>query len=325
MRKYIRQRAFPLAAPALCAVIFGGVCLLYGLPGEAFGYAMLLCAAAILGPALWDFSCWRRRRRTLAHMREEILLSLDGLPEPAGAVEEDYQQLLRLLQADRARLISRQDAARQEMVDYYTLWVHQIKTPIAAMGLLLQGDDTDRGRELEAELFKVQQYVEMVLSYLRLDSDSTDYVIREYPVEPLVRQAVRKYAPLFIRSRVAVELGGLDYMALTDEKWLSFVVEQLLSNAVKYAKGGTVSLFMDGDELVVQDNGMGIAPEDLPRVFEKGFTGCNGRVDRKSTGIGLYLCRRVCRRLGHGISIRSRPGEGTQVRVCLRRPELEVE
>ena len=211
------------------------------------------------------------------------------------------------------------------MVEYYTLWAHQIKTPIAAMGLLLQDDDTDRGRELSAELFKIQQYVEMVLQYLRLGSDSTDYLIREVPLEPIVRQAARKYAQLFIRGKVSLNLRPMELKVLTDEKWLGFVVEQVLSNAVKYAPGGAVTVFAEGETLVIRDNGMGIAPEDLPRVFENGYTGCNGRTDKRSTGIGLYLCREICRRLGHRISVASRLGEGTEVRIALGRRTLEVE
>lgn len=325
MWDYCKGRIWELLLFLLCAGVYGFVCLLYGMPREAFFYALLLCGTGLLALGAWDYLRWRQKRRRLQGVRANLALTLNGLPEPSEPLEETYQELLTLLHEHRVRLISEADAARQDAVDYYTLWVHQIKTPIAAMGLLLQGDESDRGRELAAELFKVQQYVEMVLSYLRLDSAGGDYVIREYPVEPIVRQAVRKYAPLFIRGRVSIELGGLDYTALTDEKWLSFVVEQLLSNAVKYAKGGAVAAFMEGDELVIQDNGIGIAPEDLPRVFEKGFTGCNGRIERKSTGIGLYLCRKVCKKLGHRISIQSRPGAGTQARVSLKRAELEVE
>ena len=141
----------------------------------------------------------------------------------------------------------------------------------------------------------------------------------------LLRQAVRRYAPLFIRSRVSLQLEETGLRCLTDGKWLGFVVEQLLSNAVKYAPGGTVRIFAEGETLCIADNGIGIAPEDLPRVFERGYTGKNGRLERRSTGIGLFLCREVCRRLGHGITIASRPGEGTEVRLDLHREKLEAE
>lgn len=209
------------------------------------------------------------------------------------------------------------------MTDYYTLWAHQIKTPIAAMGLLLQEEPHP---ELEGELLKIEQYVEMVLGYLRLGSESTDYVFRNCGLDALVRQAVRKYARLFILKKISLDFQETGKTVLTDEKWLSFVIEQLLSNAVKYTpEGGRVRIYGDGDTLVIADSGIGIQPEDLPRVFEKGFTGFNGREDKKSTGIGLCLCRQVLDRLNHDISIASRPGQGTLVRLDLSRDRKKVE
>ena len=213
----------------------------------------------------------------------------------------------------------------REAADYYTMWVHQIKTPIAAMGLMLQEDPSQRGRELEAELFRVERYVELVLSYLRLGGGATDYLIREQPLDPILRQAARRYAPLFIRGKVSLELRETELRVLTDEKWLQLVVEQVLSNAVKYTPGGRVTVWTEGSWLMVEDNGVGVAPEDLPRIFDRGFTGCNGRMDKRATGIGLYLCRQICRRLGHTIAVDSEPGRGTRVTIGLARPYLEVE
>ena len=325
LRGYWKQRGFLLLLLGGWAVVFAVVFALYDLPGEAVGYAVLLGSAGTALMAGVDFLLWRRRRRALKALASHVTLGLEDLPEPWGSIEAAYQELLEILYRDRQTLVSQGDERRREMVEYYTLWAHQIKTPIAAMRLLLQGDDTERGRELSAELFKIEQYVEMVLQYLRLGSDTTDYLIREVPLEQIVRQAVRKYAQLFIHSRVSLDLQPLSLRVLTDEKWLGFVVEQVLSNAVKYARGGTVRIFAQGDTLVIQDNGIGIAPEDLPRVFENGYTGCNGRTDKRSTGIGLYLCRQICDRLGHRISLSSRVGKGTEVRIELGRSALEVE
>ena len=325
LRSYLKERLFVLALLAAWALVFAGVFALYRLPAEAVAYAAALGTVGTLGAAAVDFGLWLRRLRTLEELRHRVTLGLEGLPEPWGAVEGAYQELLRCLYQDRLLGLSAAGAAQEDMIHYYTLWAHQIKTPIAAMNLLLQRDDTAQGRELSAELFKVEQYVEMVLQYLRLDGGGTDYLIREVPLEPLVRQAVRKYAPLFIHSRVSLDLRPIQGTALTDEKWLSLVVEQLLSNAVKYARGGAVTVFQEGEDLVILDNGIGIAAEDLPRVFERGYTGCNGRTDKRSTGIGLYLCKSVCDRLGHGLSISSQAGRGTEVRIALRRTALEVE
>ena len=183
------------------------------------------------------------------------------------------------------------------------------------MRLLLQGKDTDLSRELEVQLFRINQYVEMVLAYLRLGSESRDFVLRPCRVEAVVRQSVKKFAPLFIRSRIKLELGELDLTVVSDEKWLAFALEQLLANAIQYAPRGTVELFCRDRQLVVRDNGIGIAAEDLPRIFEKGYTGLNGRREKRATGIGLYLTRQILTTLGHTISIESQVGQGTAVTI----------
>lgn len=176
------------------------------------------------------------------------------------------------------------------------------------------------------QLQSVEQYVEMVLGYLRLESPSSDYVIRNYLLDDIVRQAVRKYASQFIRRKLRLEYTPLNVSVITDEKWLLFVIEQVLSNALKYTRSGSVSITLEAPKtLCIRDTGIGIAPEDLPRVFEKGFTGCNGRTDKRATGIGLYLCRRILEKLGHTIAITSTVGEGTTVRIGLQQDALEVE
>lgn len=209
------------------------------------------------------------------------------------------------------------------MTAYYTAWVHQIKTPIAAMRLTLQGEDTPAARRLMTELGRVEQYVDMALTYLRLEEGGSDYVIRTCAVDDVVRAAVRRFAGEFIDRRIALDYTPVEWETVTDGKWLTFVVEQLLSNALKYTgQDGTVRIYREGDDLCIRDSGMGIAPEDLPRVFDMGYTGQNGRLDRRSSGIGLYLCRRICRNLRHEIRIESVPGVGTTVRLTLGRGDF---
>lgn len=158
----------------------------------------------------------------------------------------------------------------------------------------------------------------MVLNYLRLGSDSTDYVICRVELDRLLHQSVKKYAKQFIRRRIRLDYKETGLTVLTDEKWLSFAIEQLLANALKYTReGGGIRIYAEGEALCIEDTGIGIAAEDLPRVFEKGYTGCNGRTDKKSTGIGLYLCRKILDKLGHGITIESKIGAGTKVKVYL--------
>ncbi len=322
---YIKERIWFLILAAVCVGMFASVLFLYNLPVEAAGYGGLLCAIALLLSTGADFYVYRRKILYLESLQGQAALLLDKLPEPRGPKEEAYHALLLELDQDRRAAVSHSDAWQRETVDYYTMWAHQIKTPISAMRLILQEDASERGRELEAELFRVERYVELVLSYLRLGGGNTDYLIREYPLENILRQAARKYAPLFIRGKVSLDLQPTSLRVLTDEKWLQLVVEQTLSNAVKYAPGGRVTVRTEGWNLLIEDNGVGIAPEDLPRIFDRGFTGCNGRIDKRATGIGLYLCRQICRRLGHTVNAASEPGRGTVITIGLARPYLEVE
>lgn len=224
---------------------------------------------------------------------------------------------------------SRQWEELQEKQDFFALWAHQIKTPIAALNLLLQGEKQDAA-VCRQELFKIENYVEMALNYLRFEEMSNDLVLERNSLEQLVRQVVKKYAAIFIYNHISIQLEHLDYTVLTDEKWFCFVLEQILSNALKYTeKGGTIQIFTKQESnqlwLVIEDNGIGIWEEDLPRVFERGFTGYNGRADKKSTGIGLYLCKKVMGRLRHQIRIESKVGVGTQVFLGLAREELHPE
>lgn len=313
-----------LLAGAVC--VFASVFALYDLPLEAVAYAGVLCLALGLVLFAVGYSRFLRRHRELQQLLRQTNEKALPLPPARGLLEEDYQALLRAVCQDRARLAAEHENRLRELTDYYSLWAHQIKTPIAAMDLLLQEDDSPHRGELEMELLKIGQYVEMVLSYLRLDSDSTDYVLREYPLDDILRQAVRKFAKMFILKKITLDFQETGKTVVTDEKWLLFVVEQVLSNALKYTPaGGTIRTYGDGATVVVADSGIGIRAEDQARVFEKGFTGYNGRADKKSTGIGLYLCRQVMDRLNHSISLSSRPGQGTLVRLDLSRERRIVE
>ena len=167
----------------------------------------------------------------------------------------------------------------------------------------------------------------MALCYLRLGEGASDLVIKEYPLDDMIRKAIRKYAGQLIRRKLRVIYEGTDICVLTDEKWLVFIIEQLLSNAVKYTVSGNVTITVDREkkQLSISDTGIGISPEDLPRIFEKGYTGYNGRLDKKSTGIGLYLCRTAADKLGHKLTAQSTVGKGSSFTIDLSSYPLEVE
>ena len=322
---YIKLRIWAVVLLGLWTAVWGIVLYLYGTPVEAAGYGALLCGVALAVFGAVDFWRYRQKVLLLESLEGKAALLLDQLPDTGDPREQAYQDLLHELDDTRRAVATASDAWKRETTYYYTMWVHQIKTPIAAMRLMLQGDESEQGRNLAAELFRVERYAELALSYLRLDGGGTDYLVREVSLDQVLRQAVRKYAPLFIRGKVSLDLRETGLRVLTDEKWLQLVVEQVLSNAVKYAPSGHVKVWSEGTDLFIQDDGVGIAGEDLPRIFEHGFTGCNGRLDKRSTGIGLFLCSEICKRLGHTISVDSELGKGTRVTIGLQTPELEVE
>ncbi|MCI8502170.1 MAG: HAMP domain-containing histidine kinase [Oscillospiraceae bacterium] len=325
---YLRYRLKSIVALNCFLLIFLVVYLLYRVDPEAYLYAALLTLVVIAAIVWYDFWKYRKKHLLLRDALGSITVTLDRLPEPGHLIERDYRELLELLHRERAEIVSQSDGRLSEMVDYYTLWAHQIKTPISAMRLLLQSGDGS-SPELEQELFKIEQYVEMVLQYLRLESLSGDLRLEGRPLDELVRQAVKKYSVVFIHKKISLRLEELPGRVLTDEKWIVFVLEQLLSNALKYTPpGGSISLRMapgTRKTLILEDTGIGIQPEDLPRIFERGFTGYNGRMDKKSTGIGLYLCREILGKLGHTIRISSEPGSGTRVFLDFSREEIEIE
>lgn len=307
------------------AAVFELVFYLYRLPLDAVIYASVLCL--FIGILLFLFGFWRhvQRHRMLKSLFSRITSGLEELPQPQGLLDRDYQQLIRILYDEKARIASAADNEKSELIDYYTLWAHQIKTPIAAMKLLLQTEENRQNTALLVELFKIEQYVEMVLQYLRIESTSSDFILRNYQLDEIVRQAVRKYAQMFIIKKIKLDFRLSGISVLSDEKWLTYVIEQLLANALKYTATGSITIYTVGKTLIIEDTGIGIRADDLPRVFEKGFTGYNGREDRKSTGIGLYLTKLILDKLGHTITIESEVGKGTKVIIGLDTVALAVE
>ncbi len=322
---YLREKRRTLLGFMLFLVIFGVVYDLYAAAWEAYFYAAGLCVLTGLTAAAVQFVRFCRRygeRRVKAAAVEQEYMSL---PTPETLAEADYQAMVAELGRRCRELSTAFETERQDSLDYYTTWVHQIKTPIAVMEMILRCEDTEEHRALSAELFRIEQYVEMALSYIRLGS-ANDLVLQEYPLDGLIRQSIRKYAPQFIRQKLRLTYEPTDVTVLTDEKWLCFILEQLLSNAVKYTRQGGVTIEVSPEKvLTIRDTGIGIAPEDLPRIFEKGFTGYNGRADKKSTGLGLYLCRQAADKLGIRITAASEPGAGTAVSLTLASAYLEVE
>ncbi|MEF2802893.1 MAG: sensor histidine kinase [Sellimonas intestinalis] len=334
LKGYMRDRAAMFGCLLICYGTLFLIGYLYDIPFEKTRYIAEFSGAGVFLCLLVDILKYAERWKEL----KRCIATSDTYPSMfytvPGDLEALYRSMIAKMRQEKEELIFEDQKRYTEMMDYYGMWAHQIKTPIAAMRILVQsGMDREENeenqklfRQLQMELFKTEQYVEMVLSYLKIGDIAKDMVLERCDLGKVVRQAVKKYSRLFILQKLSLEMGEIAEIVLTDEKWLSFVVEQILSNALKYTKSGSVSIYLEQEGvLVIKDTGIGISAEDLPRIMEKGYTGYNGRIDKRSTGIGLYLCKKVMDKLHHQLRIDSEDGKGTKVVLDLRRTQLDLE
>lgn len=241
-------------------------------------------------------------------------------------LEKLLQERVEELEYEQKNQLLVEQEKYNDLLDYYTLWVHQVKTPIAASSLLI-GDlkDKETKSQLEQELFKIESYVHLVLQYLRLESFHDDLVLKQENLADLVREVVKKYALFFIQQGLRINLHDLDHTIVTDKKWFLVILEQVLSNSLKYTKEGSIEIYFHEGSLYIKDTGLGIQNADLLRVFERGFSGYNGRLTQQSSGLGLYLSKKIADQLGHKIAIDSQVGQGTTVSIAFPEKKLIFE
>lgn len=291
-------------------------------------YAMILSTAIWIFALFLSFYQYRKKRiilqQKLLFFQQEWEQNpdffLDLAQQSWSALEEDYQNLLSVLQEKNQILVKQIEKKESERNDYFLLWTHQIKTPIAALRLLL--DQREDSMNLKQELFKIEQYVDMMLQYERLSDISHDLLLKEADLSTLIKKAVKKFGIIFIQKGIRMELDEIEVKFVTDEKWFCFVLEQIVSNSLKYSDSGTIHIYLSENmeqtcTLCIEDQGSGIREEDLPRIYERGFTGHNGRGSAKSTGVGLYMCKQILEKLGVEIQTTSREQEGTKTYLKL--------
>ena len=315
LKSYLKKNIKVYILFVVFIAIFFIMFYLYNLPLEALIYTGSFCFLASFIASIFDYANYKESYKKLKFLEENILNDLDALPKSLDIRIDYYHKIIEKLYEELEKLTQENRQKNTDMVDYYSMWVHQIKTPIAAMNFLLDNEEVDQ-KILQQELFKIERYVEMVLTYIRLDSISSDYVITKINLDEVVKESVKKYATIFINKKIKLNYVSHETMVISDKKWLSFAFEQILGNSVKYSgTGGEITIETCENKLVIEDNGMGIKEEDLPRIFEKGFTGFNGRYEKKSSGLGLYLCKKTLDKLGHHIEISSKVGEGTRIEI----------
>ena len=325
---YIILQLFPVM---LAEIIF----FLYQLPIEPMVYVTVFWLITGICACLNGFYRYRKKVEQLELIAAAPDINLSQMDSPVGQDERFQQEIMQQLNQMRIDVENASQKSSEDMTDYYTMWAHQIKTPIFALRLLLQ-ESTEENKEKLSELFKIEQYVEMVLGYLRTEDMSSDLKLSRCSLDRIIRDQIHKYAGIFVSKKLTLTYESISQDVLTDEKWLGFVIGQILSNALKYTRTGGIRIYLekklslDTDDvsisignngcnkvenltLIIEDTGIGIRAEDIPRIFEKGYTGVNGRDDNRATGIGLYLSNKIMRKLGHRLYITSTEGKGTKV------------
>lgn len=325
---YIILQLFPVM---LAEIIF----FLYQLPIEPMVYVTVFWLITGICACLNGFYRYRKKVEQLELIAAAPDINLSQMDSPVGQDERFQQEIMQQLNQMRIDVENASQKSSEDMTDYYTMWAHQIKTPIFALRLLLQ-ESPEENKEKLSELFKIEQYVEMVLGYLRTEDMSSDLKLSRCSLDRIIRDQIHKYAGIFVSKKLTLTYESISQDVLTDEKWLGFVIGQILSNALKYTRTGGIRIYLekklslDTDDvsisignddcnkvenftLVIEDTGIGIRAEDIPRIFEKGYTGVNGRDDNRATGIGLYLSNKIMRKLGHRLYITSAEGKGTKV------------
>ena len=317
LKSYLYSRRFFLAL----LILLLGFILLFAFVFDAYRslleYVALLLAFLsflFIGADAWTtFKSYRSQK-------------LQASAQAQTPLEKLLQERVEELEYEQKNQLLVEQEKYNDLLDYYTLWVHQVKTPIAASSLLI-GDlkDKEAKSQLEQELFKIESYVHLVLQYLRLESFHDDVVLKQENLADLVREVVKKYALFFIQQGLSLNLHDLDHTIVTDKKWFLVILEQVLSNSLKYTKEGSIEIYFHEDRLYIKDTGLGIQNADLLRVFERGFSGYNGRLTQQSSGLGLYLSKKIADQLGHKIAIDSQVGQGTTVSIAFPEKKLIFE
>ncbi|MBD5444352.1 MAG: HAMP domain-containing histidine kinase [Lachnospiraceae bacterium] len=363
---YIKENIRWLAVILCIALTAAATMLLNEIPFFEIAYGMMLCLFLTAVAIVVGYSRHYNSFRQLEQMQKNITVTPvcllqqasnqdgeisnftlvpDDMKKPEYMYERQYQNCITILAEENKNIRNEMRNRQQDMAEYYSMWVHQIKTPIAALKLLidenisayLELDNIEENdicvtneRQKQNELFRIEQYVDMALQYTRLGAETNDFVIESVLLDEVIKCSIHKYAKQFIHKKLRLTYEPQDIVAVTDKKWLGFVIDQILSNSIKYTKQGGITIKVEriaaaleenadnNASIIIEDTGIGISAEDLPRICEKGYTGYNGHADKYSTGIGLYLCKAILDKLGHRLNITSEIGKGTRVEITYK-------
>lgn len=287
MMNFIKSKMSEFLIVIMLSSIFISIMMLYNLPTE--GITLSIAIVIFLGIIYFGYSSIIYKRECSVYEVNERLI--------------DDIQILR----------NEKIAYQSEVESYFLMWVHQMKTPITASKLLLESPDEETNSRMRHEILQIDNYTNLALSYLKLMNEKTDMVIMETTIDDLITPLIKRYSIQFIHNNTKLNYERVHHLVLTDAKWASVMIEQILNNALKYARGRQIWIVYDekNEVLSIKDDGIGINASDLPKIFDKGFSGYNGRLNEKSSGIGLYIVKTIARRINVQISVESVLNEGT--------------
>ncbi len=319
--RYIKSRLGIIIFFIFMQLIFVGITVLADIPWRESAYAGLVQLFFALIIAAFDYYKFSIRVKTLRKIEKNSLYISEIDLKARDLIDEEYHKLYSIVHGELIRTLKEKESLEGSLNDYYKMWVHQIKTPLSALGLLVQNSTIEEKNEMKMELSRIESYLDMLLKFIKLSGESTDFVFESYNMEELVKEIVKSQSIVFIKKKLSVELKGLDENIVTDKKWLGFVIDQVLSNALKYTSKGGIVISMEKCDgiyaISIEDTGIGIRASDLSRIFEDGFTGYNGRTSTEASGIGLYLCRKITDKLGYRMTAESKLGEGSKISILI--------
>nr|WP_297134954.1 sensor histidine kinase [Terrisporobacter sp.] len=327
---YIKDKGLFLAINLMIFIIISF--LMYSANVALVIIFLLFCVwfLPLLTYMLIEYIKFRKYFNTVKNILENLdkkYLLPEVLNEPNFIEGEEINYIFKVLSRDMNENVKYYKNMQEEYREYIEMWVHEIKTPIASTKLLIENNTNEITRKIDTQIDRIENFVEQVLYYSRSDEVGKDYIIKKIELSKVVKSVVKKNQRDFIGKRISLQLGELDEIIYSDSKWIEFILNQIVGNAIKYSKGEGDKIkieskkFANSVVLTIEDNGVGIIERDLNRVFEKGFTGENGRKFGKSTGIGLYLCKKLCDKMGLGLNIESEENKGTKVTVIFPQSE----
>ncbi len=314
IKTYLNEKKELIITAGVTTVIFVLLSFLAGTDIAVIVYGALIAAFLAASLLLVGFFRYRASMRVIVDIMNSPGKIMDKYPQCRSYREECYRAIIAALyeRIDRESAADNDEYRQQE--EYFTMWIHQIKTPISAMYLAMESDEPSIPI-MKQQLFGIEEYVNMALSYTRMQNFSGDLVLYQFSLDKLIAGTVKKYSVMFLSKDVSLSITETGAEVVSDEKWLAFIFEQMFSNSIKYTKHGHIKIYREDDALVIEDTGIGINPEDLIRIFEKGYTGYSGRLDKKASGIGLYLAKKAADELNIHLSIASEVGKGTKASI----------